>query len=80
MRWYKRSIVFTIGLIIELVVATISCLLIKENHIWLSGLALPYFAPRSFFLYGVMMEIIYLSTAAALRSRPRRISPPLSAV
>ena len=66
MHWYKRSIVFTIGIFIELVVATISCLLIKENHAWLSGLTLPYFAPRSFLLYGALMETIYFSSAAAL--------------
>ena len=66
MRWYKRSIVFAIGLLIELVVATISCLLIKENHAWLLSLSLPYFAPRSFLFYGIFMETIYLSSAASL--------------
>ena len=66
MRWYKRSIVFAIGLFLELIVATISCILIKENRLWLSGLALPHFAPRSFLFYGAIMETIYLSSAAAL--------------
>ena len=66
MLWYKRSIVFAIGLLIELVVATISCLLLKENPSWLSSLTLPYFAPRSFLFYGALMETIYLSSAAAL--------------
>ena len=66
MRWYKRSIVFAIGLFIELIVATISCLLIKENGAWLVRLALPHFAPRHFLPYGILMECIYLSSAAAL--------------
>ena len=66
MRWYKRSVIFAMGLLIEVIVATISCLLIKENSDWLSRLTLPYFAPRSFFFYGVLMETIYLSSAAAL--------------
>jgi len=66
MRWYKRSIVFAIGLLIELAVATISCLLIKQNGAWLASLALPYFAPKSFLFYGICMEVAYLSSAAAL--------------
>lgn len=66
MRWYKRSIVFAIGLLIEVVVAVISCLLIKENNFWLSRLSLPIFAPHSFLFYGFLMETIYLSSAASL--------------
>ncbi|MBO4479725.1 MAG: hypothetical protein J5774_05105 [Clostridia bacterium] len=66
MRWYKRSVVFAVGLFSELIVATISCLLIKENRAWLQNLVLPYFAPRSFLFYAVLMEVRYLSAAAAL--------------
>ena len=66
MRWYKRSVVFAIGLFVELIIATISCILIKENRIWLSGLVLPRFAPRSFLFYAVLMEVTYLSSAAGL--------------
>lgn len=66
MRWYKRSVVFAFGLFIEVIIATISCLLIKENHEWLASLTLPYFAPRSFLLYGVIMETVYLSSSASL--------------
>ena len=66
MRWYKRSIVFAIGLLAELIIATISCLLIKENHTWLRSLVLPYFAPRSFLIYAFCMEVAYLSAAASL--------------
>ena len=66
MRWYKRSVVFAIGLFLELIIAVISCFLIKQNHEWLASLALPYFAPRSFLLYGAIMEIVYLSVAASL--------------
>lgn len=74
MRWYKRSIVFAIGLFIELIVATISCLLIKENHTWLRSLVLPYFAPRSFFLYAFCMEVAYLSAAASLALYVERLT------
>ncbi len=66
MRWYKRSVVFAIGLFLEVIIAVISCVLIKENHEWLMSLALPYFAPRAFLLYGVIMETLYLSSAASL--------------
>ena len=66
MRWYKRSVVFAIGLFIEVVIAAISCLLIKENREWLTSLTLPYFAPKSFLFYGALMEIVYLSSAASL--------------
>ena len=66
MRWYKRSIVFAVGLLAELVVAILSCLLIKQNRAWLENLALPYFAPRSFLFYATLMEAVYLSSAAAL--------------
>ena len=66
MRWYKRSIVFAIGLFIELIVATISCVFIKQNAAWIGSLRLPYFAPKAFPIYGIMMETIYLSTAASL--------------
>ena len=66
MRWYKRSVVFAIGLFIEVVIATISCLLIKENREWLTALDLPSFAPKSFLFYGTLMEVVYLSSAAAL--------------
>ena len=66
MRWYKRSVVFAVGLLAELVVSILSCLLIKQNRAWLDNLALPYFAPRSFLFYAVLMESVYLSSAAAL--------------
>ncbi len=66
MRWYKRSVVFAIGLFFELIVAILSCLLIKENRSWLETLALPYFAPRSFLYYAIGMEIVYLCSAASV--------------
>ena len=66
MRWYKRSIVFAVGLLAELIVAILSCLLIKQNRTWLENLALPYFAPKSFLFYAMLMEAVYLSSAAAL--------------
>ena len=66
MRWYKRSVVFAIGLFIELIVATFSTILIKENGEWLRTLALPSFAPKGFLLYGAMMEIAYLSSSFSL--------------
>ena len=66
MRWYKGSIVLAAGLCVELIVAVISCLLIKENSVWLLSLALPYFAPRSALSYGIIMEVGYLSAAVSL--------------
>ena len=66
MRWYKFSIVLTIGLSLELSIAILSCLLIRMNGEWLASLVLPYFAPKNPLFYGSMMEIIYLSSAASL--------------
>lgn len=66
MRWYKFSIVLAIGLFLELIVATICCLLVKENGEWLASLTLPYFAPKNLFFYGALSEIIYLSSALSL--------------
>lgn len=66
MRWYKRSVVFAVGLVLELIVATISCILIKENRTWLSALVLPFFAFKNFLPYAVCMEVVYLCTAASL--------------
>ena len=66
MRWYKFSIVVAIGLLLELVVAVLSTLLVKENGEWLASLTLPYFAPRSPIFYGVLSEGIYLSSVLSL--------------
>lgn len=66
MRWYKYLIVLAIGLFLELVIAVISCILIKENGEWLASLSLPYFASRSPIFYGALMAVIYLSSALAL--------------
>ena len=74
MRWYKFSIVLAIGLLIELIVATISCLLIKQNSLWLSTLTLPVFAPKSFLFYSVIMEVDYLSTAVAFALYAKRVT------
>ena len=63
MRWYKFSIVFAIGLIAEVVIAALSCALIKQNGEWLAKLILPGFAPKNFAVYGILMEINYLSSA-----------------
>ena len=66
MRWYKFSIVLAVGLLSELIIAALSCALIKENGVWLSHLLLPTFAPRSFVVYGVLMETSYLFSALSL--------------
>lgn len=66
MHWYKRSVVFAIGLFLELIIATITTILIKGNGAWLRTLALPPFAPETFFPYGVLMEVTYLSSAFSL--------------
>jgi len=66
MRWYKFSIVFTIGLFIELIVAIFSSVIIKENGEWLASLSLPFFAPHSPLFYGVLTEILYLFSALSL--------------
>ena len=49
-----------------MIVAIPSSLLIKENGEWLASLVLPYFAPHSPFFYGVLAEVIYLSSVTSL--------------
>lgn len=66
MRWYKFSIVLVISLLIELIVAIASSELIKANGEWLSTLSLPTFAPKSALFYGMLMELVYLSSATAV--------------
>ena len=66
MRFYKSTIVFAIGLLLELGVAVASSVLVKENGEWLASLILPYFAPHSPLFYGVLTLVEYLSSATAL--------------
>lgn len=66
MRWYKFAIVFAAALLVEVAVAAISCTLIQANGRWVESLVLPYFAPRSALFYGVLMEILYLSSALSV--------------
>ena len=66
MKWYKRTIVFSVGLGADLLFAVISAFLIQANGDWVKSLALPYFAPTSPLVFAILSEILYLSSALSL--------------
>ena len=66
MKWYKFTIVLAVGLGAELLFASVSSLLIIANGEWIGSLVLPYFAPKSPLLYGVLAAFIYLFSALSL--------------
>ena len=66
MRFYKFAIILSIGLFLELLVAVLTSVVIKQNGEWLASLTLPYFAPHSLLFYGALSEVLYFSSALSL--------------
>jgi len=66
MRWYKFTIVLAIGLGTELLFAAFSSILLQANGEWIGSLVLPYFAPKTPLIYGVLTALIYLFSALSL--------------
>ena len=74
MKWYKRTIVFSIGLGLELLFAIVTAFLIRENKAWVESLALPYFAPTSPLVFALLGEVMYVLSALSLSAFTKQLS------